>query len=298
MGRILTNISDLEKFAEQAVIINVGTKLVATLALMSALKYAEMPVLMIECESQDGSLDHFVSLQKTYNFDLLSAPLKPHGQTLDWLFQNIPAENVLLIDSDLEITSSEIISMMKGFISDEMTFGCGFVHGPYWLTNEFPYIPEGMSLYQERPYIPLTMLKTALVQEALQNGYSFVIRSIWNDFAPSPKISLLLHHRFHHAWVRHNKLTWLNVFKGSFYGHKPSLIFCDTGADLYQFLKYKRGYEFVGYPQRFIGRYANHFEGITRRLLDPNDHSATALDSISLQVQARLAQIYNIHMEA
>ena len=298
MGRTLTTISDLSAATNQAVIINVGTKLVATLALMSALRYAAMPVLLIDCESADGSLEHFTNLQQAYDFDLLSVPLKPHGQTLDWIFQNIPAEHVLLIDSDLEITSSEIVLMMKDFITDDVTFGCGFVHGPYWLTDEFPYIPSGMSLYQERPYIPLTMLKTSLVREAIGSGYSFVIRSIWNDFAPSQRASLFLHRRFHHARVRHNKLTWLNLFKESFYGHKPSLVFCDTGADLYQFLKYKRGYEFVGYPKRFIGRYANHFDGITRRLLDPNDYNATALSSVSLQIQQRLLQIYEIGMEA
>ena len=188
--------------------------------------------------------------------------------------------------------------MMKSFIEDEKTFGCGFVHGPYWLTNEFPYIPEGMTLYQERPYIPLTMLKTSLVREAMQKGYSFVIRSIWNDFSPSRRVSLFLHRRFHHAWVRHNKLTWLNLFKESFYGHKPSMVFCDTGADLYQFLKYQCGYEFVGYPQRFITRYANHFDGITRKLLDPNDQTATALDTVSSRIQHRLLQVYGIDMEA
>lgn len=298
MSRVLTSISDLKNATNQAVIVNVGTKLVTTLALMSALKYAGMPVLLIDCESQDGSLGHFIDLQQSYDFDLLSAPLKPHGQTLNWLFENIPAEYVLLIDSDLEITSPVIISMMTDFITDDMTFGCGFIHGPYWLTNEFPYIPEGMSLYHERPYIPLTMLKTALVREAIQAGSSFMIRSIWNDFAPSKQISLLLHHRFHHRWVRHNKLAFLNRFKDSYYGHKPSLVFCDTGADLYQYLKYQRGYEFVGYPQRFISRYANHFDGVTRRLLDPNDHNATALDSVVLQVQERLLQIYKICLKA
>ncbi len=298
MRQVLSTIFDLESVKERAVIINVGSKLVSTLALMSALKYANMPVLLIDCESQDGSKEHFIKLQQNYDFDFLYAPLKPHGETLDWLFRNIPAEQVLLMDSDLEITNPAIISMMKEFIHDELTFGCGFVHGPYWLTNEFPYIPSGMSLYQERPYVPLTMLKTSLVLEALGSGYSFVIRSIWNDFAPSKRVSLFLHRRFHHAPVRHNKLTWLNLFKESYYGHKPSLVFCDTGADLYQFLKYKRGYEFVGYPQRFLERYANHFEGITRKLLDPNDHNATSFDSIKLQVQQRLADIYCISMEA
>ena len=65
---------------------------------MSALKYANMPILLIDCESTDGSMQHFTRLMQRYPFDLLSAPLQNHGHTLDWLFLNVPAQNILLID--------------------------------------------------------------------------------------------------------------------------------------------------------------------------------------------------------
>src|SRR5215472_5401835 len=96
----LESIRDLKAADAQAVIINAGTKHAATLALLSALRYAGMPVLLIDCESKDGSLEHFSRLMETHEFDLLSAPLKSHGGTLDWLFDVVPAEKVLLIDSD------------------------------------------------------------------------------------------------------------------------------------------------------------------------------------------------------
>ncbi len=56
-------------------------KLVTTLALLSALRYAGMPVLIIDCRSEDGSWEHFIKLMEAYDFDLLSAPLKKHGET-------------------------------------------------------------------------------------------------------------------------------------------------------------------------------------------------------------------------
>ena len=61
---LLQNLSELSYEAELAVIINVNTKLVTTLALLSVIKYASMPVLLIDCESNDGSLEHFISLMK------------------------------------------------------------------------------------------------------------------------------------------------------------------------------------------------------------------------------------------
>ena len=58
----INNLSDLPRSRERAVIINVGTKIVSPLALLSTLRYAGMPVLLIDCESKDGSLDHFIKL--------------------------------------------------------------------------------------------------------------------------------------------------------------------------------------------------------------------------------------------
>jgi 3-dehydroquinate dehydratase len=65
----LKTLSSLKATDEQAVIINVGTKAVTTLALLRALKYARMPVIVIDCESTDGSLEHFSEMMKAYDFD-------------------------------------------------------------------------------------------------------------------------------------------------------------------------------------------------------------------------------------
>ena len=84
---LIKTLAELGARDEQAVIINVGTKLVSTLALASALRFAGMPVLVIDCESDDGSFAHFSALQSRLNFDLLAAPLRRHSAALDWLFR-------------------------------------------------------------------------------------------------------------------------------------------------------------------------------------------------------------------
>jgi hypothetical protein len=290
---LIQSITEIAPTNEIAVIINVNTKLVTTLALMSTLKYAGMSVLVIDCESTDGSHEHFSELMRTYPFDILSVPLKKHGYTLDWLFKTIPAQKVLCVDSDVEILNTEVISMMKLFIDDDKTFGAGFIHGPSWLTSH-----HGIGFYQERPWIPLTFFKTALVRRAIDAGYSFIDSTIYNDFAPSAFISKLLHLRFRFSPFQNSNLSFLNPFKQSFYGLKPAYVYCDTGATLYQHLKYQCGYDFVGFPARFHERYASHFHGITRRLLDGKDGNSTKIDDVVLNIQHRLQSVYGISMTA
>lgn len=131
----LKRIEDLPLTEEPAVIINCGTKEDATLALLSTLRHAEMPVLMIDCESKDGSVEFFLDLMQRFDFDILSAPLRGHGVTLDWYFRTINAEKTLLVDSDAEILDPAILKFMREYTDESSTFGAGFVNGPTWIDD-------------------------------------------------------------------------------------------------------------------------------------------------------------------
>src|SRR5690348_4156709 len=98
---------------QRAIIINYNTKYPAFLALLSALRYANMPVTLVDC-SIDDSFEFFKEQQKNHQFDLLGTQLKTHGLTLDWIFRQAKEKQILLIDSDLEILSSEIIDYING----------------------------------------------------------------------------------------------------------------------------------------------------------------------------------------
>jgi len=265
----LQAIGDLRSSEARAVIINAGTKLATTLALLSALRYAGMPVLLIDCESKDGSLEHFSRMLARHEFDLLSAPLRSHGATLDWLFGVIPAEKVLLVDSDVEILNGDILRFMNKFIDDDVTFGCGFVNGPFWLKDQAGIL-EG-AYYQERPFLPLTMLKVRHVREALQHGRSFESRIIYNDFSPSSRVSRRIATlRFRHPELKRwlpSWRRWMKLFMNTYHGHRPSVVYVDTGAEVYQYLKYHREYSYAGLPDQFHVRYMTHFFGVTRAAL-------------------------------
>ena len=153
----LGSIDALPPAPEQAIIINVGTRLPTTLALLSALRHAGMPVLVVDCESKDGSVAALASLMARERFDLVSAPLRPHGRTLDGLFGAVQAEKILLVDSDLEILGPEILAFMRQFIDDHRTFGCGFIDGPGVLVDEPGFLHR--AYYAERPWMPLAHLQ-------------------------------------------------------------------------------------------------------------------------------------------
>lgn len=294
---LLSKIEDLIESEERAIIINCGTKELSTLALMSALRYADMPILLIDCESNDGSLEHFSALTKDYDFDLLSAPLQGHGITLDWLFKKIKAKKTLLIDSDLEILNHSIIGFIKDYIDDERIFGCGFVHGPLWMDSSSltGTLYDG-AYYQERPWIPLTFLKTSHISAALDAGYSFKGGFIYNDFNLSNKFSRTI------AELRlklpaFKKFKLPSLFRDSYNGSKPSLVYCDTGAAIYQYLKHNKKLDFVGLPARIHERFCTHLDGSTRKkIFNANDSDKSSISSVENHAKDRLLKTYGISM--
>ncbi|HWE30897.1 MAG TPA: hypothetical protein VHB97_22975 [Polyangia bacterium] len=280
----LSDIGQLPQRREQAIIINVGTRLTTTLALVSALRHAGMPVLLVDCESKDDSLAYFTSMLATHDFDLLSAPLKPHGGTLDWLFAHVRAETVLLVDSDLEILGPDILAFMRRFIDDAATFGCGFIDGPGWLVGERGFLHN--AYYHERPWMPLAMFKVSLVREALAAGCSFVDKVVFNDFVSRGLLTRVMR-RAHETLplLRRVGVRVPGALRTAYNGWRPEIVYYDTGAEVYEQLRFRREKLFVGIPAHFHARYATHFFGVSRNVVQGG---GTALDSIAATVIDRL----------
>lgn len=288
---LLQSLSELAAETERAVIINVNTKIVTTLALLSAIRHAGMPVLLIDCESTDGSLSHFLALMERYEFDILTAPLRTHGQTLDWLFKNTTAEKILLVDSDLEIQNPDIITFFKEYIDEPQVFGCGFINGPSWLREiAFQGTDLENALYHERPWIPLTLLKVAPIREALSQGKSFVDFYLDNEYSLlSPFNKLRSRYKLLHRILKRGPIE----LRRSCHALKPAAIFYDTGARIFEYLRYERLMFFVGLPEPFHQRFVTHFFGTTRNALKPSDtHGGGGLAKISDRVRRRLLEVY------
>lgn len=274
----LASIDELPPAPEQAIIINVGTRLPTTLALLSALRHAGMPVLLVDCESKDDSLATFEALMARERFDLLSAPLKPHGRTLDWLFGAVRADKILLVDSDLEILGPEILAFMRQFIDDEVTFGCGFVDGPGVLVGEQGFLHN--AYYAERPWMPLVMFKVAPVRAALAAGVSFVDQVVFNDFVSRGLLTKA---------ARRFGLRVPSLLRERYNGLRPELVFYDTGGAIYEELRFRKEQLFAGMPARFAPRYATHFWGVSRHVVQGG---GTPVDTIAATVIERLRAAY------
>jgi glycosyltransferase involved in cell wall biosynthesis len=290
-------LSDIPPCSERAVIINLDTRVVSTLAVLSVLRHAHWPLLLIDCESTDGSWPHFRRLSEERGFDVLSAPRRPHGAALDWIFTEIAADRVLLVDSDLEIVDGRIVEHMRDWMADPRVFGAGFTHGPEWMDQgQWGFQHQDLGLYQERPWIPLAMLRTAHVRQALEAGHSFGARMVYNDLPGLPWISRMLYQRFRIPGLRKTRLKFLDRFRREYFCHKPNYVYYDTGADLYQYLKYHQDLMFAGLPFDVRERYATHFHGVTRQQLNMRERNATPLRLILEDVTERLATEYGLRI--
>jgi hypothetical protein len=152
--------------------------------------------------------------------------------------------------------------------------------------------------YQERMYIPCVLLKRDKILEALDAGCSFEAKDKFNDF-PVSIIAQQFYRRFHFKFFQKIDFPLLKYFRRVYYDfYRPSMIYYDTGAEVYMYLKYKRLYDFIGLPVKYHGRYFNHYHGITRKVLNPDDSNSTDLQTVERFIQDRLLNVYNFDVSA
>lgn len=266
---LIDDLRQLPPAREQAVIINCGTKWVSTLALLSCLRHAGIPVLIIDCESADGSRGHFETLarERGIDFHWLAWPLRPHGVTLDRLFREIPAETVLLVDSDVEIREANVIATLrKGLAANKHAYGAGFLQPAGWLGPPLHLLPPQTGYYSERMWIPLVLLRAECVRAALTAGASFIARRPFLEIRGHPRISRLLGYRFRIPLLRGLRLPqWLRAAGTAEFvvdGVKPAFVDHDTGAELHLRL-ILGGHPFVKVDDALWGQ-VHHYHGVTR----------------------------------
>lgn len=316
---IAQQIAELAHAPVRAVIINCNTRLVTTLALLSALRHAKVPILLIDCESTDGSWDWFCELAAKHSFahhtfDMVKMPLRPHGKTLDRLLQEIRADKVLLIDSDLEILSPTIVADSIRAASESGIYGAGFLHAGEWIRGgHLPASANGY--YMERMWIPFTCLNVAPVRAALKAGNSFMHSRDYFEFPRSLLLSKALYARHRLPLLKNLELTFLHRFRKQPADHstpnstpnltptsgsnsKLSPAFCeyDTGARLHAYVRQTLKYKFTDFGMGLCASSVKHYHGITRATLSPGRDNATAPNSVLGEVARRLRDEYGVHV--
>lgn len=299
---------------ERAVIINCGTRLTTTLAILSALRYLGMPVLVVDCpikrnsiggmEADTSDLQYLSRLKALYSFDLVQLPLRAHGDTLDYLFLNLQAEYVCLIDSDLEILNSDGISFMRRYADDgkifgqkQKIFGSGFVQ-----VSGKGLPPQEGWFHMERMWIPFTYLKVDLMKRMILKGKSFNITHEYNDFPANQKVGERIFHLLRRIERKFPKTVYrassavFHLFRRPYGKSRPSLVAYDTGSKIYESLE-DDGYLFIGTSFYVADYYCRHFGGATRQRIYPGDPVAARVGDVGAYVKERLCKEYSFNYE-
>lgn len=255
--RKITGLDQLPPVPAMAVIINCGTKWFTSLALVSAHR-AGLPILLIDCESRDGSWELLSAIGEKCGIDFhwTSWPLRTHGLTLDALFENAPADRILLVDSDVEIEEPATVQrMIEEMDRHPEAYGAGFVHAAEGMGSQHG-VPAGIGLYAERMWIPLTLLRTRAVQAALESGASFAQARRFTEMPNHPRLSRWMGMRFFLPGINQWQARHLAE------GKEPIFHEYDTGALMHETLR-ALGYDFVRLPNALWER-VHHYHGATR----------------------------------
>jgi glycosyltransferase involved in cell wall biosynthesis len=245
----------------RAIIINCSTRIFTTLALASVLQNTDADVLVIDCESSDGSWEHFLKIRNTHNerVELAQLPLQQHGTTLDFIFRTINSDLILLVDSDLEILNPDVYVKMVDQLNKSDAYGSGLIHSGEWMTNNSHKIADGTTYFMERMWIPLTLLKTSKIREALANGGSFLAKREYRQTLVNDKVTQIYSKRFRIPGLRnYPQILDSKIFDRS----TPSVKEYDTGAHIHE-TSTSLGYSFESIPfEHWSDVY--HFDGVTR----------------------------------
>ncbi|MFP5370241.1 MAG: hypothetical protein ACLGI3_05775 [Actinomycetes bacterium] len=305
----IRSLGDLEPQRGRTVVINAHTDLVTTRALLSAVELGGQPVLLVNCDPPAASSEHFDRLAERHGIDVLEAPLKLHGQTLDRLFTELRDERVLLLDSDAELRDPGLVRWMHDMLDHPKVFGAGFTQGPHRAPEHWPQ-PAGTVLYMERPWVPCTMLRGSHVKEALAAGRTFVPQFVPNDLGAGRRASNFLAARWGPPWAPHSqkfnalpeavrrrakswRLDRLEPLRSSYYRVlRPSMAFYDTAADVHEHLRFERGLLYAGIPFELAGDRVHHYEGVSRYQLVGAMVDDTSPDAIHQELVDHLRNRY------
>lgn len=266
MLREIGNLDELVGSKQLAVIVNCGTKWFTSLAVASFLRHSAAPVLIIDCESTDGSLEHFAHCfsKAPGTVYCLRLPLKAHGDTLDSVFGNLEARQVFLVDSDLEITNGRIIgAMQQALDSNPAAYGAGLLQQGGWMVPPYHNFPPDTAWYHERMWVPLVLLRVGRVRGALTAGESFAaVRE--HCEAGEGRLSRLLGIRFRLPIFKRMRFTQTAAPRNPVVADSPQPLIkeYDTGSRMHLGLQ-ARGYEFSAISDEYWHAF-RHVNGVTR----------------------------------
>lgn len=291
---IYTSILDIPFAEERALIINVNTLSSTTLAILSARRYMDMPLLVVDCPLNGKTdIDNLRKLQLQYHFDLLRLPLRHHGDTLDNIFCNLQCEWLYLIDSDVEVLNADALHLMRSMrnyneISKDKIFGVGLRQ-----VSGFGLPPQERFFHKERMWIPFCCLHVPLVKRVIKDGDSFNICAKPNYSKMGGGIRKVRNRFQKIGFTALARIidSVMNIFRLDYKERKIDTILYDTGALVYEKLRIK-GLHYIDISFYCHPAFVTHFCGITRNLMYKNEPVSTNIYAVEEVIKDRLKYIY------
>lgn len=271
----------------EAVCINVGTAPVTAIALLSLRRYFAGPIRLVECSQDEADKRLMRRLAEHLGLIYEDRPLKPHGDTLDQLFQDSQRAALLLVDSDLELLSDLPVRALVEYAERPSVAAAGFVQEGHWaVMGGMPH-----AWYAARLWMPLAWFRVAPVGRLLSQGVSFRARRTPNEFPAWPRLARMLSLRSRLPGVRRLGLDFLSHWRGEIDGVRPSFVYHDTGADVYRTLL-AGGDQISPLDWTLQREQLNHLHGATRSRLTWLMPNATSWRMAQTQARRRLLEAY------
>jgi hypothetical protein len=261
----ISSINDIPKLGTIAIVISLNTRLFTTLAVASAARNLALPILIVECQSSDGSYETLSTLQFECDTWILRHPARAHGLMIDKLMRELNADRVLLIDSDVEVLDGTAYRLMADAMNNTEASELAPPYGAGWITGGH-YMPADRMpdvWFLPRSWIPFSLFDRECCAQLVEAGQSFDMKLEGNEF-PVQSIANLLARRARYSLLCSIKLPWLRQFRKERFGRRAPFYFHDTGARLHE-AALQAGYRFVDIGEAPMCASITHFLGATRR---------------------------------
>jgi hypothetical protein len=96
--------------------------------------------------------------------------------------------------------------------------------------------------------------------------------------------------------LRRIALERFREHRGDYRGSRPNYIYCDTGADMHDYLARRRGRTFADLGASWWPDAVAHYHGVTRRQLRPWMRNSADVAASRAQAIARLTSHYGVRL--
>lgn len=259
--QLIATLEEVPPRATVGLVIGIDTRLFTLLAVASAARHLQIPLLIVDGYSNDGSFEALQALDLPVESWLIRMERRIHGIFIDKIMRELPATRVLLIDSDLEVRDGNAFRAMSAALDQPgaaNTYGAGVSHGDHDMTNDgMPHV-----WFPRRPWIPFTLFDRARAVALLDAPSTFEAKRVGNEF-PVQWIADLLLKRGHFAFSKSWQFKALEPLRKERRGARAAFYIYDTGALIYEAAEAK-GWPFAEIGWDAMNASVVHHEGATR----------------------------------